>query len=352
MFRMSLYAHPHVRKSGSYFGYAYTYQEIDKHLRNYEYNDEKIMLDKNSPKSKVQLYYGSPHGFFYPHQYKIQMTQWESTKVPPHWADHAKGYDEWWTANEFGAQAFINSGIPAEKIHIFEHGVDALTWTPKKKKLNGPLRFLHIDSGSPRKRAPLAVEAFKKAFGNNLDYEITLKYSHHAPTQVDWFDEDILANHGEWEGSNVRHIKENMSLEELVNLFHFHDVLIYPSEGEGFGLIPLQAMATGMPVISTGRWCSYEKYLNGNVIDSHLGTSDIVETYTRFGDVVLPNFDSMVNLMKSVAENFEEQSKIFYDQIPEVVSEYDWQKLTNNAIDSLVKRIGPEMFTSFLGPYN
>ena len=39
MFRMSLYAHPHVRGSGSFFGYAYTYQEIEKSLRNYNYNN-------------------------------------------------------------------------------------------------------------------------------------------------------------------------------------------------------------------------------------------------------------------------------------------------------------------------
>jgi glycosyltransferase involved in cell wall biosynthesis len=341
---MSLYAHPHVRRSGSYFGYAYTYQEIEKHLRNYEYNGEKLNLDLNGPKSKVQLYYGSPDGFFYDHQYKIQMTQWESTLVPPHWTDHAKRYDEWWTANQFGADAFINRGIPSEKIHVYEHGVDSIMWSPKKRERKDVIRFLHVDSGSPRKRAPLAIEAFKKAFGNSLDYEITLKYSHHEPTSVDWFDPNILANHGTWEGSNVRHIKENMSLESLVNLFHFHDILIYPSEGEGFGLIPLQALATGMPVISSGLWCSYEKYLQGNVIESRLGISDVVETYTRFGDVVLPNLDSMVHLMKNAVDNFEEQSNGFYNQIPEVVSEYSWQNKTNDAMDRLITRLGRGMF--------
>lgn len=344
MFRMSLYAHPHVRKSGSYFGYSYTYQEIAKHLRKYEYNKNKIHIDMNSPKSKVQLYYGSPHGFFYPHQYKIQMTQWESTLIPPHWVDHAKEYDEWWTANKFGADAFINAGVPEEKVHIFEHGVDASLWTPKKRGLNNTIRFLHIDSGSPRKRAPLAVEAFKKAFGNNPSYEITLKYSHEADSKQNWFDKNILENYGEWDGINVRHIRENMTIEHLIELFHFHDILIYPSEGEGFGLIPLQALATGMPVISTSDWCSYDKYFNENVIESHRGISDTVETYTRYGEVIIPHLDSMVYLMKKVANDFESQSNKFYNQIPEIVKEYDWQYRTNMAIDGLINRIGIDMF--------
>jgi len=344
MFRMSLYAHPHVRRSGSFFGYAYTYQEIEKHLKNYQYNDEKLSLDLNSPKSKIQLYYGSPPGFFYNHQYKIQMTQWESTLVPPHWVDHARDYNEWWTANQFGADAFINAGVPSEKIHVFEHGVDASMWTPKKRGQNDVIRFLHVDSGSPRKRAGFAIDAFKKAFGNNPDYELTLKYSHHDATQQDWFDPHILETYGEWETLNIRHIRENMSIEQLINLFHFHDVLIYPSEGEGFGLIPLQALATGMPVISTSKWCSYDKYFNENIIESHLGISDVVETYTRFGDVIIPHFDSTVDLMKKVVNDFDNQSNIFYNQILEVVSEYDWQRLTKNTMDYLVNKLGREMF--------
>lgn len=346
MLRMSIYAHPHVRRSGSYFGYAYTYYEIERHLREYQHNGKKLQLDINSPKSKIQLYYGSPPGYFSPNQYKIQMTQWESTLVPPNWVDHSRDYNEWWTANQFGADAFINAGVPAEKVHVYEHGVDASVWTPKKRGKNEVIRFLHVDSGSPRKRADLAIKAFKAAFGNSLDYELTLKHSHYESTKVNWYDKETLENHGDWESGNIRHIKENMGLPELVHLFKFHDVLIYPSEGEGFGLIPLQALATGMPVISTSRWCSYDKYFTENIIESRLGVSDVVENYTRFGNVVLPELDSMISIMKNVVANFDKQSEFFYNQIPKVVSDYNWQHRTNMVMDGLVGRLGANMFTS------
>jgi glycosyltransferase involved in cell wall biosynthesis len=349
MLRMSLYAHPHVRKSGSYFGYAYTYQEIEKHLRNYKNDKEKLQLDLNSPKCKIQLYYGSPPGFFYQHQYKIQMTQWESTLVPPSWVDDAKNYQEFWTANQFGADAMINAGIPKEKVFVYEHGVDSKFWTPFKRGKNGVVRFLHVDSGSPRKRADIAVESFKKAFGSNLDYELTLKYSHQPASGVDWNNPDIMENHGEWENGNIRHIRENMDIEHLKAIYNFHDVLIYPSEGEGFGLIPLQALATGMPVISTNIWCSYEKFFGKNIINSTLGVSPVVENYQRFGEVVLPDVDSTVYLMKKVANEIENQSEYFFNQIPDVVKEYDWQYRTNMAMDSLVNRVGRDMFSDYRG---
>jgi glycosyltransferase involved in cell wall biosynthesis len=345
MKRFSITAHPHVRKSGSYFGYAYAYNEIKRYFEIY-LKELGVKLELNTPKSNAQLYFGSPHGFFYPHQYKIQMTQWESTMVPPNWVDHAKGYDEWWTANEFGKQAFINSGVPEEKLHVFEHGVDASVWTPKLRGQNDVIRFLHIDSGSPRKRADIAKKAFKKAFGSNPDYEITFKYSHYDSSGVDWNIPKNMAQHGDWENGNIRHIRENMELEDLVKLYHYHDIIIYPSEGEGFGMIPMQALATGMPVISTGRWCSYERYLNGNIIESSLGESKILETYTRYGEVVLPNLESTIKLMKMVAEDIKKQSKIFYDQIPQVIEDYSWYSLSKKAIDGLISRVGIDIFNS------
>lgn len=348
MKRFSITAHPHVRKSGSYFGYAYAYNEIKRYFDIY-LKELGVKLELNTPKSNAQLYFGSPHGFFYPHQYKIQMTQWESTMVPPHWKEHAKEYDEWWTANEFGKQAFINSGVPEEKLQVFEHGVDSTIWTPKLRGQNDVVRFLHIDSGSPRKRADLAKEAFVKAFGNSLNYEITFKYSHTPSSGVNWDDPQVMSDHGDWENGNIRHIHENMSLEDLVKLYHYHDVIVYPSEGEGFGMIPMQALATGMPVISTGRWCSYERYLNGNIIESTLGQSDIMETYTRFGDVVLPSLESTVDLMKSAADNIVVQSQTFFNQVDSVTNDYSWYNLSKKVIDGFIDRVGFDIFNSSKG---
>ena len=349
MKRLSVYADPHLRNSGSHFGYAYTFNEISKYLRKVEIDGDKLQVDLNSPKSKIQLCYGVPPTFFYEHQYKIQMTQWESTMVPPLWVELAKGYDEFWTANEFGRDAFLKSGVPEEKLHIYELGVDASTWTPKKRERNNVIRFLHIDSGSPRKRADIVKSAFTSAFGNNMNYELTLKHSHGPVSGADWNSFNVLEDRGEWETPNIRHIRETMSLLELVSLFHFHDVLVYPSEGEGFGLIPLQALATGMPVISTSRWCSYERFLNGNIIDSKMGVSDIVETYTRYGEVVLPSLESTVELMKSVVSNFEQQSEFFYNQAATVAEEYNWLTLSQQSIDGLYSRLGQDMFNSYLG---
>jgi hypothetical protein len=54
----------------------------------------------------------------------------------------------------------------------------------------------------------------------------------------------------------------------------------------------------------------------------------------------------MVNILKNVAETFDDQSEAFYDQIPEVTADYNWQHRTNMVMDGLVNRLGDGMFTS------
>ena len=339
MSRISLYAHPHVRNSGSYFGYAYTFNEIQRHMQYVQTPNGVLNVGLNSPKAATQLYYGSPPGTFYNHQFKIHMVQWESTQIPDSWVQIFDAYDEIWTANQFGADAFISSGVPEEKVHIFEHGIDTSIWTPYPRGKRDKIRFLHVDSGSPRKRADIARQAFRRAFKNNPNYELTLKYSYTPDTLHDWTDQDVLRSVGDWDG-NIREIHENIPLSGLVNLFHFHDVLIYPSEGEGFGLIPLQALATGMPIISTDLWCSYRHFFEDTAIDAYLGESSVIETYDRPGNVVIPNIESTIALMLDVAGRIDDYSTTFMNQIGSVVDQYSWQKLCQQAIDGLVARHG------------
>jgi hypothetical protein len=52
----------------------------------------------------------------------------------------------------------------------------------------------------------------------------------------------------------------------------------------------------------------------------------------------------MVDLMKNAANNFDNQANIFYNQVSTVVKDYDWQYRTNLAMESLINRIGIDMF--------
>ena len=345
----SIHTDQHIKNANGIFGYSYGYNNIVKHFNQFTYRGKQLEVVDNDPASQIQMFYHQPewyhptsgHDFRQPgfkkhhdHQYKISGTYLEATKVWDWWIPTMKTFDEIWVGNQFSVDAIRNSGIDTPT-YIFELGVDDM-WTPFKRGNRGKIRFLHVDSGSPRKRADLVEEAFLKLFKNNKGVELTLKYhSNDGYSVMDLF------NTKESE-PNIRKIFKTLTQEEMVDLYHQHDILVYPTEGEGFGLIPLQALATGMPTISTSKWCSYEKYLGKNIIESTLGKTQHSGYHT--GDVILPDFDSTVELMKNAVDNFDAQCDYYYKQAPKVIKEYNWQSQCDKILRSLIKRVGVGMF--------
>jgi glycosyltransferase involved in cell wall biosynthesis len=55
----------------------------------------------------------------------------------------------------------------------------------------------------------------------------------------------------------------NLPQPDLVRIMHESDVFVFPSLCEGFGLVILEAMATGLPVITTDRTSGVDFIENG-----------------------------------------------------------------------------------------
>lgn len=345
----SIHTDQHIIDANGIFGYSYGYHKTIENFNKFKYRNEKMNVVKNDKASPIQMFYMEPEWYnlktmtsfrspefqkFHDHQYKIYGTYLETTRVWSHWIEAMKQVDEIWVGNKFSVDAIKNSGIETP-VYIFELGLDKI-WQPYKRKDTGVVRFLHVDSGSPRKRADLVEKAFTTIFGDRNDVQLTLKYHSHEG------DSGYSVMNLFSGKSNVVKLYKTLSTEEMVKLYQDHDVLLYPSEGEGFGLIPLQAMATGMPVISTGVWCDYERFFNSNIIDSTMGKTQHTGYFE--GEVVLPDFDSLVSLIKKVYDDIDAQKKFFYDQAPLVIEEYDWKNKTDKVLNALIKRVGIEKF--------
>jgi glycosyltransferase involved in cell wall biosynthesis len=343
--RISLHTDQDVKDANGEFGNSYSYQKMIQHFPKFTYDGEGLEVFDNSPDVNVQVFYQEPERYnhntwedlrqpnfkkFHDNQYKIQGTHLEATMVWHHWIDAMKAVDEIWVGNYFARDAVLNSGIETPT-YVFELGIDDM-WKPCKRERKKVIRFLHVDSASPRKRADLALEAFRRAFGSRDDVSLTLKYHQHQNP----FGIDLSLN------QNVNYVYETLSQADLVKLYEQHDVLVYPTEGEGFGFIPLQALATGMPVISTGTWCSYQDLLGDNVIESRLGKTQHTQYYD--GEVVLAEIDSLVHLMRKVVDNFDNEVNYYFNQAPSVHDRYNWQTRCNSFLESVVKRLGTKTF--------
>jgi glycosyltransferase involved in cell wall biosynthesis len=265
-------------------------------------------------------------------QYKIGYTPWESTSVFNTWKEPLNNViDELWTTSNWCAEMF--SKHTNKPIFVYEHGV-LDNWIPKKRELNSsrPFRFLHIGEPSFRKDGQMVVDAFINLFGDDPNYELILKCSNMNTTRI--YDKDT----GNVKGSppafykNIRIIESYLSVEQVDGLYDLCDVVVYPSWGEGFGFIPLQGMAKGIPTICTGVWATYERYIT-MPIDSVL--TDSPWPIVHPGQMFKPDYSQLKFYMKDVVENYDKYSDLAYKNSFLVHKDYNWDKVSKPAVDRL-----------------
>lgn len=272
-------------------------------------------------------------------QYSIGYTPWESSSLPKGWLKGFDSVDEVWTTSQKCKEWYEAAGV-TKPLYVYEHGIEDV-WEPKQRKSKDVVKFLHLGEPAPRKGGQIAFEAFKKAFGAQDDVHLTIKAHGHStirayastfhrggPRSILGLPHEVY--------KNVTLVDDTLSLEELVGLYHSHHALVYPSWGEGFGLIPLQALATGMPTICTGSWAPYERFLGDLSLNSREVSSKWPDIHP--GMMSEPDVDHLVELYRYTYNNYESLSKKFFDNAETVHSEYNWDRLTESAFRHLENR--------------
>lgn len=285
----------------------------------------------NKDSSQVQLSFNHPVSYeFADHQYKIGYTPWESTEIPEFWRSAMNGCDEVWATSPWVADVFRNNGVK-KPLYVYEHGLDP-KWQRMDRTIDGVVKFLHIGEPALRKGGQMAVDAFRAAFGNRRDVHLTVKcyYQHHL---LAWTPEGLMRPNFAFD--NVTVITENLSSAELRNLYQDHHAMVYPTYGEGFGLIPLQALGTGMPVISTAEWAPYKEFLSLR-IPARLDRS---VWSVHPGNVYYPDYDHLVDLYRETFKSIEFWTKVHQDQVDQVHAKNNWLTKTNDVFQSLEKRL-------------
>jgi starch synthase len=141
-------------------------------------------------------------------------------------------------ASSYTKQTLVSQGVPAEKILVNAYGVDTdLFHPPENPRTRRPLRFLFLGSISARKGVPLLIKAWETLAPKDCELwlvgPVTEKERNLIP------DLEGLA------------VKGKYPFEELPDLLGQCDVLVFPSYCEGFALVLLEALASGMPIITT-----------------------------------------------------------------------------------------------------
>jgi glycosyltransferase involved in cell wall biosynthesis len=129
------------------------------------------------------------------------------------------------------------NGVDPARIRIVPYGVDLEALTPPPHPPSGRFRVLFVGQMVHRKGLSYLLEAWRSLALPDAELVLAGRGN---------FDRELLARH---QGSF--RLAEDVSPGVLRELYRSSDVLCVPSLAEGFGLVYLEALACGTPVIGT-----------------------------------------------------------------------------------------------------
>jgi starch synthase len=141
-------------------------------------------------------------------------------------------------ASSFTKTTLIDQGIDPGKIALNPYGVDLRRFSRQHQPATGrPFRFLFAGLVCARKGIPLLLQAWSALQAKDAELWIAGPITPVAATNIQ-------------EMSQVKMLGK-LPNAELASIMAVSDVFVFPSYFEGFGLVLLEAMAAGLPALTT-----------------------------------------------------------------------------------------------------
>ena len=181
-------------------------------------------------------------------------------------------------ASQFSKRSLVESGISSSKVAVVEYGVDATRFYPDELRSSSTFRLIFVGQASDRKNISRLLTAWEACRLPNA--ELVLVGADFAP------------NSSLGQRSGIVCLGR-VSDERLRQQLCAADALILPSIAEGFGLVILQSLACGTPVIAsenTGLPDILANFDVGELIPEH-ALSDL-------STVILSAFEGRASLLR------------------------------------------------------
>eukprot|EP00913_Durusdinium_trenchii_P009857 g9253.t2 len=238
------------------------------------HNQVKLVQTTRIPRYSVNLFVANaintdevtrvyPTGEWRRH-HNIGYWAWELERFPSSWLRYLQRYDEVWTVSDFVTQSILSSPDydRTTPVTTMPMGLDMnlTNYRENRQRFNFPggttvfLVMFDFLSSFHRKNPLAALAAFRSAFeAQEGSPKVLLVIKCLLPKGAFAFEQEFaLLEHMVSKARNVRIMTEVLSKEDLNTLMASVDVLVSLHRSEGYGLVLLEMLMLGKPVIATG----------------------------------------------------------------------------------------------------
>lgn len=270
----------------------------------------KLVMDNAHPARNYlyEVYKGIESGPFYKTYAQEGGGFLVDKKVAEKYGDEIKMADYHIAASSFSIKALKFNHIDDNKILYVPYGVTIGNNTiNKKKNPHRGLNVLFVGEVNQRKGIYQVLEAAKQLKEKDIKFDIVGRggdvCSYLYKPYIDY-----VTFHG------------HVSYEKLQELFSQADVFLFPTLGEGFGLVLLEALSKGVPLIASTNCAGPDLIIEG-----------------KNGFLITPgHVEEIVDKLNYLLNN-PEILPVMSEYAIKSVSKFTWENYENNLCQSIIK---------------